>query len=131
MKPSMTKTKYTKTENIDSYIAGFPKATQMLLQQIRNTIREVVPEAEEAISYGMPTFNLHGRYLVYFAAYKKHIGFYPAPVGNEAFITDFSDYKTGKGTVQFPLDQPMPLDLIIKIVKFRVKENLENRGNQK
>jgi uncharacterized protein YdhG (YjbR/CyaY superfamily) len=115
-----------KPNNIDGYIAGFPKDTQKILEQIRATIKKAAPDAEETISYAMPTFTLKGRYLVYFAAYKNHIGFYPVPAGNKAFEKDFSSYKTsGKGTVQFPLNKPMPLDLITKIVKFRVKENLE------
>ena len=112
--------------DVNGYIAGFPKETQAILEQVRVTIKKAAPDAEETISYAMPTFTLKGRYLVYFAAYKNHIGFYPVPTGNIAFEKDFSSYKTsGKGTVQFPLNKPMPLDLITKIVKFRVKENLE------
>jgi uncharacterized protein YdhG (YjbR/CyaY superfamily) len=120
-----------KAESIDEYIAGFPQETQKVLEEIRATIKNVVPEAEETISYGMPTFNLYGHYLVYFAAYKKHIGFYPAPVGNDLFKQELSSYKTGKGSVQFPLAKPMPLDLIVKIVQFRVKVSLEKRKKQK
>jgi len=115
----------TKPKDIDEYIAGFPKDTQKLLEQIRTTIRQAAPDTEEKISYGIPTFTLGGKYLVYFAAYKKHIGFYPVP-GNKAFDKDFSAYKTsGKGTIQFPLDKPLPHELITKIVKSRIKENLE------
>ena len=88
------------------------------------TIRTAAPDAEETISYQMPTFTLKGNYLVYFAAYKKHIGFYPAPIGNAEFKEALSVYAAGKGTVKFPLDKPIPFDLISKIVKFRVKENL-------
>jgi len=114
----------TKPGSIDDYIEAYPKDIQKRLKQIRSTIKKAVPEAEETISYGMPTFNLNGRYLVYFAAYKKHIGLYPVPSGNKEFEKDFSFYKTsGRGTIQFPLDKPMPLDLITKIVKFRIKEN--------
>ena len=117
-------TKRTTARDIDEYIAGFPKDIREILEKIRATIRKAAPEAEEAISYGMPAFKLNG-YLVYFAAYKKHIGFYPVPTGIEAFKKELSAYKGAKGSVQFPLDKPMPLDLISKIVKFRVKENLE------
>ena len=113
-----------KPENIDEYIAGFPDHTQKILQQIRSTIKKTVPKAEKVISYGIPSFNLDCRYLIYFAGYKKHIGVYPVPVGNAEFDKEFTSYKTsGKGAIQFPLDKPMPLDLISKIAKFRVKVN--------
>jgi uncharacterized protein YdhG (YjbR/CyaY superfamily) len=118
------KTKQTAPKTIDEYIAGFPKDVQEILEKIRRTIRKAAPDAEETISYLMPTFNLNGKYLVYFAGYKKHIGFYGAPRGNPEFDGDLSVYQTGKGTLQFPLDKPIPFDLISKIVKFRVKENL-------
>jgi uncharacterized protein YdhG (YjbR/CyaY superfamily) len=96
------------------------------------TIRKAEPDAEETISYQIPTFTLKGKYLVYFAAYKKHIGLYPAPRGNEKFKKELSDYEGGKGTVRFPLDKPIPFGLIKRIVKFRVKENLERaRGKKK
>ena len=114
----------TAPTNIDEYIAQFPKDVQEILQELRATIRAAAPEAEEAISYQMPTFKLKG-YLVYFAAYKNHIGFYPAPRGIEAFKEELSAYKGGKGSVQFPIDKPLPLDLISKIVHYRVTENLE------
>lgn len=114
----------TKPKNIDEYIAGFPVETQKLLEQIRATIKKAAPEAKETISYAIPTFKLNGN-LVHFAAFKNHIGFYPAPSGNEAFKKELSIYKGGKGTVQFPIDKKIPLNLITKIVKFRVKENLE------
>ena len=117
--------KTTKASNIDEYISEFPKTTQKILKQIRATIKKTVPDAEETISYAIPTFKHKGRYLIYFAGYKNHIGLYPAPRGNEAFKKELSAYKGGKGTVKFPLDKPMPLNLISKIVKFRVKENLE------
>ena len=109
-------------KNIDEYIAGFPPEIQEILEKIRLTIREAAPKAEEAISYMIPTFKLNGN-LVHFAAYKRHIGIYPAPRGNEAFKKELSAYGGGKGTVQFRLDKPIPYALIRKIVKFRVKEN--------
>ena len=120
-----------KPDNIDDYIAGFPKETQKILEQIRATIKKAAPGAEETISYAIPTFKLKGHYLIYFAGYKNHISLYPAPRGNEAFKKELSVYKGGKGTVQFPLDKPMPLSLIIKIVKFRVKQNLEKSQKEK
>lgn len=109
-------------QTIDAYIAGFPEEVQAILQQIRRTIHETAPEATEAISYGMPTFKLHGN-LVHFGAFKNHIGFYPVPSGMEAFKEELAAYKQGKGSVQFPLDKPMPLDLIRRIVEFRVQES--------
>ena len=109
--------------NIDEYIAGFPETTQDILQKVRTTIRNSVPEAEEAISYGIPTFKLKGN-LVHFAGYKNHIGFYPGAAGIETFKEELSQYKLSKGTVQFPIDKPIPFDLISKIVDFRVKQNL-------
>ena len=108
---------------IDEYIAGFPPDVQKILRQVRTTIRQAAPGAEETISYRMPTFTLNG-YLVYFAGFKNHIGFYPIQTGIEKFKKELARYEQGKGSVQFPLDQPMPYDLIRKIVKFRVKENL-------
>lgn len=110
-------------DTIDGYIADFPPAVQQILQTIRATVREAAPGATEAISYQMPTFKLHGN-LVHFAAYKNHIGFYPVPTGIEAFKEELSVYKQGKGSVQFPLDRPMPYDLIHRIVAFRVAENV-------
>jgi len=114
-----------KPASVDDYIAGFPAEVQMILEQVRATIHKAAPGAEEKINYAIPTFTLHGRDLVYFAAFKNHIGFYPTPVGVEEFKEEFSEYKTGKGSIQFPLDKPMPLDLITRIVTFRVKENLQ------
>ena len=111
---------------IDKYISGFPKDIQKLLAQIRAAIRKAAPDAEEKISYGIPAFALKGN-LVHYAAYKNHIGFYPAPRGVEAFKKELANYKGGKGTVQFPIDKPLPLNLISKIVKFRVKKNLERK----
>lgn len=108
---------------IDAYIAQFPEEIQTLLVQMRATIHNAAPDAIEAFSYQMPTFKLHGN-LVHFAAFKKHIGFYPVPTGIEAFKDELSIYKQGKGSIQFPFDQPLPLDLITRIVKFRVAENI-------
>ncbi len=111
-------------KTIDEYIAAFPHETQVILQKIRTTIKQAAPGAEEAIKYRMPTFTLSGN-LVHFAAFKRHIGFYPVPTGIEAFKKELSVYEQGKGSVQFPLEQPIPFGLIRRIVKFRVKENLE------
>jgi len=112
-----------KPENIDQYIANFSPATQKLLQQVRETIQLAVPEAKEVISYGMPAFRQKG-ILVYFAGYAKHIGFYPTGSGIEAFKNEFGDYKWSKGAVQFPLDKPLPLDLITRITKFKAEIDL-------
>src|SRR3972149_3897513 len=118
------KTNQATPKNIDEYIAGFPQEVQETLEKMRVTIRKAAPDAQEAIKYQMPTFVLKGN-LVHFAAFKKHIGFYPVPTGIEAFKNELSVYEGGKGSVQFPLDKPIPYDLISKIVKFRVKENLD------
>ena len=119
-----------KPASIDEYIAGFPKETQKILEQVRATIKNVVPDAQETISYAIPTFTLNKTYLVYFAGYKNHISLYPAPRGNEAFEKEISGYKSGKGTVQFSLGKPLPLNLIIKIVKYRMKENLKKQKSR-
>ena len=108
--------------NIDQYIQSFPALFQVRMQEMRKAIQKAAPMAQECINYAMPTFKLHGN-LVHFAAYKHHIGFYPAPSGIEAFKAELRPYKTSKGAVQFPIDQPLPLDLITKIVLFRVYEN--------
>jgi uncharacterized protein YdhG (YjbR/CyaY superfamily) len=114
-------------KSIDEYIAHFPEATQNALQEVRATIQKAAPGAEETISYAIPTFNHSGTYLVYFAGYKNHIGLYPVPTGNVAFESEFSSYKTsGKGAIQFPLSEPMPVHLITKIVKFRLQEQSKN-----
>lgn len=118
------------TNNIDRYISDFPANTKVILEQLRDTIRKIVPEAEESINYGIPTFKLNGN-LVHFAAFKNHIGFYPAPSGISAFKKELSVYKTAKGSVQFPIDKPLPLEIITEIVKFRVKENLEKNFKMK
>jgi uncharacterized protein YdhG (YjbR/CyaY superfamily) len=107
---------------IDDYIKTFPTDVQNILEKIRQTIRKAAPEAVEVISYQMPTFRLNGRNLVHFAAFKNHIGFYPIPSGIEAFRRELSPYKQGKGSVQFPLDKPIPYNLMEEIVRFRVKD---------
>lgn len=117
------KTDPTVPKNIDEYIAGFPPHVQEILQKVRLTIRKAAPDAEERISYKMPAFTLNGN-LVYFAGFKEHIGFYPIPTGIERFERELAPYKQGRGSVQFPLDKPIPYGLIAKIVKFRAKENL-------
>lgn len=109
---------------VDEYISEFAPDVQVRLQAIRQIVREAAPNAEEKISYKMPTYAQHGN-LVHFAAYQHHIGFYPAPRGIQAFQEELSKYKGGKGSVQFPLDQPLPEDLIRRIVEYRVKENVE------
>lgn len=116
--------------NIDKYIAQFPKETQQLLKQIRALVNQAAPEAEETIKYGMPTFVLNGN-LVHFAGYKNHIGFYPIPTAIKAFEKELSIYKRGKGSVQFPLDKPLPLPLIKKIIAFRIAENLQKKESKK
>jgi uncharacterized protein YdhG (YjbR/CyaY superfamily) len=109
-------------ENIDEYISGFPVEIQEKLISLRETINKAAPEAVENIAYQMPAFTLDGP-LVYFAAFEKHIGFYPVPSGIEAFKEELSVYKQGKGSVQFPLDKPLPMKLIAEIVRFRAEEN--------
>jgi len=116
-------------KTIDEYISMFPDNIQNILEGLRQTIRESAPEAEEAISYQMPTFKLNGN-LVYFAAFNNHIGFFPTSSGKEAFKKELSRYKGGRGTIQFPIDEPIPLDLVRKIVKYRVKENLSKKGSK-
>ncbi|HEY0031003.1 MAG TPA: DUF1801 domain-containing protein [Bacteroidia bacterium] len=124
------KSNSVKISTVDYYIGSFPPDTQLLLEQLRATILKAAPKAEELISYQMPAYKYHG-VLVYFAGYKKHIGFYATPTGHKAFDKELSVYKMGKGSVQFPIDQPMPLKLITKIVKFRMKENLEKEKLKK
>lgn len=117
-------------KTIDEYIAGFPDDVQAILQQIRETIRVAAPDAQETISYQMPTFTLKGA-LVHFAAFKNHIGFYPTPTGTEAFSEELAAYKGGKGSIRFPLDQPIPFELISRIVAYRVEENLAKAAKGK
>ena len=111
-------------KSIDEYIDAFPRNIQNVLQELRRTIKEAAPQAEETISYRIPTFKLNGN-LVHFAAFKNHIGFYPTSSGISAFKKELSRYAGSKGTVRFPIDKPLPLSLIRRIVRFRVKENLE------
>ncbi len=112
-----------KPADIDEYISCYPEDVQARLEQMRATIRKAAPDAEEVISYAMPAFKFNGL-LVFFAAFKHHIGFYATPTGHEEFKDDLAAYKSGKGSVQFPFDKPLPLELIARIVEFRVKENL-------
>ncbi len=119
-------------KNMDVYIKAFPKETQAALQQVRSTINDAIPGLEETISYAIPAFRYNDKNLVYFAGYKKHIGLYPVPVDNPAFDKAFSKYKTsGKGAIQFPLDEPMPLALIAKIVKYMAKAQVKKTGQSK
>lgn len=117
----MTPKKQFKT--IDEYIALFPKDVQDILEKLRRIIGESAPEAEETINYGIPTFKLNNKNLVHFAAFKNHIGFYPTPSAIIAFERELSSYKQAKGSVQFPLDKPIPFEIVKDIVKFRIKEN--------
>ena len=115
--------------SIDEYIAGFPPETQKVLEELRALIRATAPNVTEKISYAIPTFDLNGQYLVYFGAWKKHIGLYPITGGvAEAFKEELKPYKSGKGSVQLPLGQPMPMDLIRRIIEFRVKEVTGNHA---
>jgi uncharacterized protein YdhG (YjbR/CyaY superfamily) len=111
-----------KPDNVNEYIAEFPKDIQEILEKIRATIKKAAPQAEESISYAMPGYKLNGRPLVYFAAYKNHIGFYATPSGHKEFEKELSKYKQGKGSVQFPIQEKIPFSLISKIVKFKAKE---------
>ena len=120
----------TTYESIDDYISKFPTEVQEILMTLRKVIKESAPDAKEKISYQMPTFALHGN-LVHFAAYKNHIGFYPAPSGIEAFKEELSVYKGAKGSVQFPINKPLPYELISKIVKFRVAENIKKAEDKR
>lgn len=117
-------------KTMDEYIDAFPEHVRTILNELRQTIKEVAPEAEETINYQIPTFTLHGN-LVHFAAFQNHIGFYPTPSGMEAFKKELSVYKGAKGSVQFPMDEPLPLPLIRRIVAYRVKENLERKQKKK
>jgi len=113
-------------ESIDEYIHSFPEHIQKKLEELREAIKEQAPQAQEKISYQMPTFFLNGN-LVHFAAYSEHIGFYPTPSGIDAFKSELSKYKNAKGSVQFPIEEPLPIELIKKIVKFRVEENINKK----
>ncbi|MES1218685.1 MAG: DUF1801 domain-containing protein [Bacteroidota bacterium] len=114
----------TKFKSVDDYISVFPVSTRSFLKEMRKTIKEAAPDAEEVISYNMPAFKQNGM-LVFYAGYNEHIGFYPTPGGLIAFKDEIAKYKSSKGAVQFPLDKPLPLALISKMVKFRVKQNME------
>lgn len=120
----MAAIKAKKAGNIDGYIAGFPEQIRKKLEEMRMIVRKAAPQAEETINYGVPTLILSGN-LVHFGGFKNHVGFYPAPSGIEAFKEELSVYEGAKGSVKFPVDKPLPAALITKIVKFRVKENLE------
>ena len=115
---------------MDEYIASFPQETQKVLEDIRATVKAVAPDAKEKISYQIPTFELNGRNLIHFAGWKKHVSLYPVPAGDEAFEKKISKYVAGKGTLKFPLDEPVPLELIEEIVKFSVTGNLEKIGKK-
>jgi len=110
-------------DEVDKYILAFPSTTQVMLKSIRSIIKTEAPDAIESMSYGMPAYKYSGKPLVYFAGFKNHIGFYATPTGHDAFKEELSGYKQGKGSVQFPLDRPLPIELIKQIVKFRVEEN--------
>ena len=117
--------------SIDEYIESFPRDVQEIMKKLRETIKAAAPDAGEKISYNMPTFTLNGKYLVYFAGWKNHIAFYGAPKGNPGFNEDLSAYESGQGTLQFPYEKPIPLNLITKIVEFRAAENREKTGRKK
>ena len=117
-------------KTMDEYIDSFPEDVQRILNELRQSIKEAAPQAEETINYQIPTFALNGN-LVHFAAFEHHIGFYPTPSGMEAFKKELSQYKGAKGSVRFPIDQPMPLSLIRRIVEYRVKENVERNQKKK
>lgn len=120
----------TPAKNVIDYIAAFPEDVQNKMHQLRDAIKKAAPDAEETIAYMMPAYKYHGP-LVYFAGYKNHIGFYATPNGHEAFKKELSVYKQGKGSVQFPLDEPLPLGLVSKIVKFRLNQNQEKEKTAK
>ena len=120
-----------KINSIDEYIGTFPDGVQTILKQVRKTIKTAAPKAEEKISYGIPTFTLNGRYLIYFAGWKHHVSIYPIPVGDEEFNQEIAPYVSGKGTLKFPIDKPIPLKLITKIVKLKVAESSTRTDNKK
>ena len=125
------KSKKVTFNSIDEYIATLPEDVQKILEELRATIKAAAPEAGEKISYGIPTFTLNSKYLIYFAGWKDHISIYPIPSGTEAFNKEVSQYAEGKGTLKFPIDKPLPLKLIAKIVKYRVAENLKSSDKKK
>ena len=120
-----------KISSIDEYIGTFPEEVQTILKQVRKTIKAAAPEAGEKISYGIPTFTLNGKYLIYFAGWKHHISIYPIPVGDDQLNQEIAPYVAGKGTLKFPIDRPMPLKLITKIVKLKVAESLSQTDQKK
>jgi uncharacterized protein YdhG (YjbR/CyaY superfamily) len=121
----------SKINSMDEYIGMFPEDIQTILQEVRRTIQAAAPEAGEKISYGIPTFTLNGKYLIYFAGWKHHISIYPIPTGSDVFNEEIAPYVSGKGTLKFPIDKPMPLKLITKIVKLNVAENLSRTDKKK
>lgn len=123
--------KIAKLNTVEDYIASFPASTQKLLKQVRKAIKTAAPKSEELISYGMPGYKLNGKALVYFAGYEHHVGFYATPTGHKRFEKQLSKYKQGKGSVQFPINEPMPLKLIADITKFRAAENTAKYGKKK
>ena len=125
------KSKKVSFSSIDEYIVTFPEDVQKTMKQLRRTIKAAAPEADEKISYGIPTFTFNGKYLIYFAGWKNHISIYPIPSGSEAFNKEVSQYAEGKGTLKFPIDKPLPLKLISKIVKLKVAENLKSSDKKK
>jgi uncharacterized protein YdhG (YjbR/CyaY superfamily) len=125
------KTNKVTFNSIDEYIETFPEDTQKNLKELRETIKAAAPEASETISYGIPTFTLNGKYLIYFAGWKNHISIYPIPTGSEAFNKQISKYVEGKGTLKFPIDKPLPLKLITKIVKLKVAERQKRLDKKK
>jgi uncharacterized protein YdhG (YjbR/CyaY superfamily) len=128
----MTAMTTKKFKTIDQYISTFPPNVQILLETLRNTIKQAAPDAVEVISYNMPAFKCYGRLLIYFAAHSKHIGFYPGnSVTNEVFKDDLISYETSKGTVKFPFDKPIPVRLVKKIIKYKVMYNLDKSKHKK
>ena len=121
-------TKKSRFASMDDYIATFPEDVQNILKQVRSTIKAAAPKAEETISYEIPTFKLNGKYLIYFAGWKNHISIYPIPAGDAAFRKAVEPYVSGKGTLKFPLDKPIPYQLITQMVKLQIADNLEKTG---
>ena len=117
------KSKKVAYQSMDEYIGTFPEDTQKILEEVRATIKAAAPEAEETISYNIPTFKMNGKYLIYFAGWKKHISLYPIPVGSEAFNKQIAKYAESKGTLKLPIDKPLPLKLITRIVKLKLAEH--------
>ena len=125
------KSKKAAFQSMDEYIASFPDDAQKTLEELRATIKAAAPESEETISYNIPTFTLNGKYLIYFAGWKNHIAIYPIPTGSDSFNKQVAKYVAGKGTLQFPIDKPLPLKLITKIVKLKVAENRKRTDKKK